>query len=224
MANALPAPVPAPSLLRQIDWGRLAMVPVATVLLLFNVMHFWASVTGSEATVASIARTLCLILFYAFVLEAYFRRRKAKATSASGASHVAAVVASWLPLALPIAGGATPGAALSVAGSALLVLGLAWSVWSLRTLSLSFSVLAQARAVVSSGPYRVVRHPLYFGELLATFGIVLTAPSVAIVALWLALVGLQLFRIHHEEAVLSAALPEYTGYRVGTRRVIPWVY
>ncbi len=63
MANALPAPVPAPSLLRQIDWGRLAMVPVATVLLLFNVMHFWASVTGSEATVASIDRTLCLILF-----------------------------------------------------------------------------------------------------------------------------------------------------------------
>ncbi len=209
--------------LAQLDYGRLAMAPLVGLLLLLNIQHFVRSLRDGSTVLTSMLVTFLTISFYVLVLVAYFRRSPARATSRSNASHVAAVVASWLPFTLPVFGRQGTDLQESV-GSALLLAGLAWSVWSLRTLGRSFSVLAQAREVIRTGPYRVVRHPLYLGEMVGTLGMVVSAPSTTAFTLWVALLALQVYRMHHEENVLTTTLPDYASYRVGTHRLVPYLY
>ena len=50
------------------------------------------------------------------------------------------------------------------------LLGAVLTIWSLICLGRCFSVLPACRGVVSRGPYRWVRHPVYLGELVMLFG------------------------------------------------------
>ena len=89
-----------------------------------------------------------------------------------------------------------------------------WTVWRLRN---SFSLEPQARALVTSGPYSLARHPIYASYVLQYLGVWLnysTGPFAAVLVLWLALT---LVRVHFEERVLRSAFPEYADYaaRVG---------
>jgi protein-S-isoprenylcysteine O-methyltransferase Ste14 len=98
------------------------------------------------------------------------------------------------------------GAPLWVAGS---LLGL-WTVWSLRR---SISLVPQARSLVTSGPYRLARHPIYAGYLVQYVGLWLAHWSLAlglILLLWLALTA---SRVHFEESVLQAEFPQYRQYQ-----------
>jgi protein-S-isoprenylcysteine O-methyltransferase Ste14 len=85
-----------------------------------------------------------------------------------------------------------------------------WPLWHLRR---SFSIEPEARTLVTSGPYRFARHPVYAVYLLINLGILLrhlTVPFAAVMALWL---GLLLVRIRFEERVLAQAFPAYQEYR-----------
>jgi protein-S-isoprenylcysteine O-methyltransferase Ste14 len=101
---------------------------------------------------------------------------------------------------------------------------MTWAVWSLRFLGRNVSVLAQARAVVDSGPYRWVRHPLYTGEIVSALGLAVAANSPAAVAVWLGICGLQVYRATREEQVLVQALPGYADYRHRTAALLPGLY
>jgi protein-S-isoprenylcysteine O-methyltransferase Ste14 len=125
--------------------------------------------------------------------------------------------------AFPVLPHPTHGAAVAAAADVLLLAGSIWSVWSLRRLGRSFSVIAQARAVVSTGPYRLVRHPLYLGEVVSAAGLALTVAGWPALAAWCVLVSLQVYRSVQEERVLSAHLPDYADYRARTHRLIPGV-
>jgi protein-S-isoprenylcysteine O-methyltransferase Ste14 len=94
---------------------------------------------------------------------------------------------------------------ITLIGSAL----CGWCVWSLGR---SFSIMAQARRLVTSGPYRLARHPLYACEAIILAGIILrnpTWPALVIAAIGL---GFQYRRILNEERVLRATFPEYASY------------
>jgi len=98
-------------------------------------------------------------------------------------------------------------------GAVLWIAGALLSLWPLWYLRRSFSVEPEARALVTSGPYRLARHPIYTVYLLINAGILLrhfTLPFAAVVGVWL--VSL-LLRIRYEEGVLSSAFPEYLEYR-----------
>jgi protein-S-isoprenylcysteine O-methyltransferase Ste14 len=85
-----------------------------------------------------------------------------------------------------------------------------WPLWHLRR---SFSIEPEARTLVTSGPYRFARHPVYAVYLLINLGILLrhlTAPFAIVMAVWL---GLLLIRIRFEEKVLADAFPAYREYR-----------
>ncbi len=203
------------------------MVPLAFLLLLVNVLALRTTLAeglDGLTAVATVATSVLTLSFYALVIAVYLRRSTAKATAPSRTVHVAAVVASWLPFTLPLLAGEPAGAAVLLTADLMLLLGLSWSVVSLRTLDRSFSIVPQARALVDTGPYRFVRHPLYTGELVAALGIVLTRPSAAGFAAWVLLAGLLAYRVVHEEAVLERALPEYADYRHRTARLVPGLY
>jgi protein-S-isoprenylcysteine O-methyltransferase Ste14 len=120
-----------------------------------------------------------------------------------------------------VAGSSGSGAVL-VAGDLMLGAGLLFAIASVAFLGRCFGVLPDVRGLVTRGPYRLVRHPLYLGELTAALGIVIGAQRWApAFAAWLVCLGLQLVRTKYEERSLRAEFPEYAPYADRTKRLIP---
>lgn len=212
---------------RAVDWGRVAMVPVSVVgggAAVARLLGATDATTGTAAHTAAVLTSALTAAFYALIVWAYMRRGPARRTTAAPLAVVAAPVATFLPFAFPFLAAGGAGLAVVAVGDVLLVTGLAWSVWSVRHLDRNLSVVAQARGVVDTGPYALVRHPLYTGELVAMLGLALTLGGQTVLLAWVVLVGLQAYRAVHEEALLVAALPAYASYRGRTARLVPGLF
>lgn len=114
-----------------------------------------------------------------------------------------------------------------VLGTVVLATGLCFSVWARRHLGRNWSsqvVVKEDHALVRTGPYRLVRHPIYTGILLGFFGMALA------IGQWRALAGFFCFVISFgiksrlEEARMRETFPSYEQYRRETRALIPFVY
>jgi protein-S-isoprenylcysteine O-methyltransferase Ste14 len=135
---------------------------------------------------------------------------------------VVALAAQFSFLLVGLAANTSRDDALLVVADVLLLVGLVVAIASVAVLGRCFGVLPDVRGLVTRGPYRIVRHPLYLGELMALLGLALCAagPALALAA-WLACVGLQIVRTRYEEQALLAEFPEYADYAARTRRLIP---
>jgi protein-S-isoprenylcysteine O-methyltransferase Ste14 len=132
-----------------------------------------------------------------------------------------AIVGSWMvpPLALlPLTWEA--GWMLNATTIAI-VAAYAFIVWALLTLRRSFSVFPEARQLIRSGPYRLVRHPLYAAYILCYLAICL--PRLSVPALLLAAAGIagEIWRARFEERLLVEVFPEYSDYAATTPRFVP---
>jgi protein-S-isoprenylcysteine O-methyltransferase Ste14 len=120
-----------------------------------------------------------------------------------------------------------PLAPLSVAWqivAALLVMGgCLGSAIVLAKLGKSFSIVPEARKLVTSGPYAYARHPLYAVELIAIAGTAIQFQQPWAALLALVVVALIYARTVFEEQVLAEAYPEYAAYRGRVKRFIPGV-
>ena len=112
----------------------------------------------------------------------------------------------------------------SIVASSISSVGTAMSIIALAYLGRSFSLMAEARRLVTTGPYRIVRHPLYLFEEVAALGILLQFFSFSTALIFLAHILIQLQRMRNEETVLEKAFPEYQAYRARTAKVIPKFY
>jgi protein-S-isoprenylcysteine O-methyltransferase Ste14 len=114
------------------------------------------------------------------------------------------------------------------AGIAVTSAGIALRQWAIRTLGQYFvgHVLVQpGQAVISSGPYRWVRHPSYTGLWLEMIGVGLStgnAAGMATCAL-MPLAGITA-RISGEERELTASLPGYREYIQDKPRLVPHIW
>jgi len=110
-----------------------------------------------------------------------------------------------------------------LASSVFVIVGTAWTMWSLATLGRYFGMLPEVRGLVTRGPYRVVRHPVYVGEIVSAVGLVLAKPNVAIVLIFLVFVGLQYWRTIFEEQALNSVFPDaYPAYASRVARLLPF--
>ena len=118
--------------------------------------------------------------------------------------------------------------AAAPAGLALQATGLALRAWSMRTLGGSYTRTLRAdeeQAVITAGPYRLIRHPGYTGSLLTWTGFALTSRSLPVLALTAGLLGRAYQRrIEAEEQLLRRDLPGYPAYQQRTKRLIPFVW
>jgi protein-S-isoprenylcysteine O-methyltransferase Ste14 len=144
------------------------------------------------------------------------------AISLVAAIGVAALAASRVPsLRLPVA--------LRATGVLVMWLGLATRVWAIATLGGEFRTTVEVdpgQAVVSTGPYKWIRHPSYAGLLLILAGLGLALGN------WLSLAACLVLplpalvrRIQVEEAELTRVLGDaYRTYQVKTARLIPGLW
>lgn len=112
-------------------------------------------------------------------------------------------------------------------GVAVCALGVALCVWARRTLGRDWGTpmsLKEQPHLVTTGPYAVVRHPIYAGVLLGLAGSVLAGGLPWLVILML-VAGYFIYSARTEERLLSRALPDaYPAYRRRTKMLIPFVW
>lgn len=106
--------------------------------------------------------------------------------------------------------------------------GVLLGVWAVLAIRIpEVSVLPEVRMgarLVTRGPYRLIRHPMYSALLIVCLGLVMGAPSLLRWLLWLALLADLVIKLNYEERLLARRFSEYAAYRRRTWRVLPFVY
>ena len=125
--------------------------------------------------------------------------------------RVGEIEAGWLSLRLT-------GLAVAVGGAVLLV----WASFRLGRFFVHEAAIAQDHALVTSGPYQLVRHPVYSGYLALLLGSGVAALNVGLLLLWpLSLLGI-LVQAGSEEQLLRARFgSDYERYADRTGQLVP---
>jgi len=102
--------------------------------------------------------------------------------------------------------------------------GAALAIAAFSSLGSSFAVLPALRCIVARGPYRLVRHPAYAGELLMFAACALSRPTPLTTAVFGAAIPLVALRIRAEERLLSED-PTYRHYQERVaHRLVPGLW
>ena len=193
-----------------LDMGERLIVVVLTILFLSRLIPHVADGPYNMLIMVSEGMTaLCMII----------RRPGPMATTLY--AWIIAMVGTWSPLLVMPSG--THLLSEPIATS-LMVAGLMCSISAKIFLRRSFGIVAANRGVQREGPYRAVRHPIYFGYLITQAGYLSLSYSgwnlLVYTACWLAMV----LRIRAEEAVLGED-EAYREYRKQVRyRLLPAIW
>jgi protein-S-isoprenylcysteine O-methyltransferase Ste14 len=116
---------------------------------------------------------------------------------------------------------------LSCIGVILCVAGMLLLVWGRQYLGRNWSQTVAVKIeheLVTTGPYRYVRHPMYSGGFLACIGSAVVAGG-AWIFLLVILGTLFLWRVRAEDKLLAQQFPtEYPDYKKRTKALIPFVW
>jgi len=113
-----------------------------------------------------------------------------------------------------------------LAANATFVAGGTLAIAAFLALGLNFAIFPALRQVVGRGPYALVRHPAYLGEMAMVAACSLAAPSPSLWTFWplAAVVPLVALRIIAEERLLTQS-PDYRTYAQKVRwRLLPFLW
>ncbi len=191
----------------------------ATIIVLFSMM---AVRFGNDFLQTGRLTGLFLLLSEALVVVLTLVRRSAHSVDRSVRARVLTVVSVLGPPLLAPA--AVAALAPETATVALSCAGLAMVIGGKITLGRSFALLPANRGVVSTGVYRLVRHPIYMGYLVSHVAFLAASPSLWNCAALFIADGALLARAACEEETLSKD-PAYRDYQSHVRwRVVPGVF
>jgi len=128
------------------------------------------------------------------------------------------------PLERALAGGAQTGRAPGAVCFALGVLGYRLAG---RALGEALSPFIEPRAgvpLVTQGPYRCLRHPMYLAQAAIAVGAPLTLGCRLILVLVPLAVLVLALRVKLEDEALARTFPEYWRYAARTKRIVPFVF
>jgi protein-S-isoprenylcysteine O-methyltransferase Ste14 len=209
------------------DWAtRLTLASVFTLLVVGNVSWIIQAVNdgehhASDHLMLNIAARASSALFVALAAATTLSRLPPIRKAAGIEPRVAALLGTFLLTALAM----LPRKEISLIALAIscsfVVVGMLSSFVVLSWLGKAFSIMAEARRLVTHGPYRYVRHPLYVCEEIAVIGIFIQVMSPTALMIFVLHAVCQIRRMLNEERVLQAAFPEYENYARRTPRLIP---
>jgi protein-S-isoprenylcysteine O-methyltransferase Ste14 len=109
----------------------------------------------------------------------------------------------------------------------LMLCGFSFAMWARRHIGRFWSArvtLKEGHQLIESGPYSLVRHPIYTGLLLSMAATVMTIGSVQSLCGYALLVGALIFKLSAEERLLAANFgQEYKQYQKRVKALIPGV-
>ena len=118
------------------------------------------------------------------------------------------------------------GPATEAIGFLLCLCGFAFAIWARFHLGRNWGqpmTLKQGHELITSGPYRFVRHPIYTGILLAMLGSTIVTPF-WIVAFF-CLTGYFVYSARTEERIMTSQFPaEYPEYKKRTKMLVPLIW
>lgn len=179
----------------------------------------------SAVDIISLASDFASFLFFGMIIVVTTTRLPPIRSADSAEPFVTAMAGtfilgliSYLPPAMEIT------LSVRLTAMAFMIVGFLASIYVLLWLGRAFSIMPEARTLVTTGPYAIVRHPLYLTEELFVIGIIILQPSIWSVLLGIFHWGLQLRRMANEERILSAAFANYAEFARGVPRVIPSIF
>jgi protein-S-isoprenylcysteine O-methyltransferase Ste14 len=185
-----------------------------------------STAAGDDASTADLlgaVDAVLLLAYYALLVTLYCVRLPASDGDRRPLVVIAAFAGAYLITTVPLLPQAPRRDWLLWPADILTVAGLLFTLWSLLSLRRSFSIVPQARRLVTSGPYRLCRNPLYLGEVVGGWAVFLPTiawPGALVLG---ASLGFQLVRVFAEERVLARNFGlEYRDYRRRVPRFLPF--
>jgi protein-S-isoprenylcysteine O-methyltransferase Ste14 len=191
--------------LHRLHWIiRIATLAIILVFLVIRISqypyYFWKPLWAAETL-------LFVVLFIAFIV---------RTNPVDRSRGVKEIIIPWFGSALPFSLLKTHPSTFIIANLNFLTMVFAWmslatffTTWGMWTLRHSFSITVEARTLVTTGPYRWVRHPVYLGEIFAATSVVVWRWSLLNAAILALFMFIQMLRAHWEEAKLERTFPEY---------------
>lgn len=169
-----------------------------------------------------------LIWLGVWIGAAFWSKRTVRREGAAGLGHRILLIAAYVLL-FAVRGDRIFGdsAVWEWAGLALTVAGAGFGIWARATIGRNWSAavtIKEGHTLVREGPYRIVRHPIYSGLLLAMLGTAIgygtvtgwLSVPVAFAALW--------FKLRIEEGYMRAQFgEEYLAYQREVKALVPGV-
>lgn len=135
------------------------------------------------------------------------------ARAAGWMPRLAAVAGTYLCVSLLLLPGIEATGPLLAISTALIFCGTLFTAYAVFYLGRSVSLVPEARRLVTGGPYRIVRHPLYLAEQTTIAGTLLQHLSLVAIFVFPVQLCFQFYRASCEERVLAKTFPEYGKLR-----------
>jgi len=116
-----------------------------------------------------------------------------------------------------------------IIGVIISVTAVAFAIWARIELGTNWSgaviTLKEDHKLITSGPYKFVRHPIYTGYFLATLGTAFTLGTIASYLATLMIFLGFLIRMNKEESLMTAQFPkEYPEYKKQSKKILPFIW
>jgi protein-S-isoprenylcysteine O-methyltransferase Ste14 len=209
---------------RELVFSRLVPALFFSVFLARQLLFLWDGLhtVHQPSDYLFVLQQLLALSYFTMLVVLYSTRLPKRGTDHRAAVVFIAFTGTFSAIAAPFLPGGERREGLVLLADLLATLGLAYSVWGLAYLRRSFSIIPEARRLVTGGPYSLSRHPVYLGEIVAAIGINLATAGWPGALAVVYFISCELLRIRWEEGVLARAFPnDYPAYARRVARYLP---
>ena len=209
---------------RDLFFGRLVPALFFSVFLARQLLFLWDGLHSvrQPSDYLFVLQQLLALAYFTMLVVLYSTRLPKRGTDHRAAVVFIAFTGTFSAIAAPFLPGGGRREGLVLVADLLATFGLAYSVWGLAYLRRSFSIIPEARRLVTGGPYSLSRHPVYLGEIVAAIGINLATAGWPGALAVVYFISCELLRIRWEEGVLARAFPnDYPAYARRVARYLP---
>lgn len=100
-------------------------------------------------------------------------------------------------------------------------------LWAIAVMKFNFNVapeIIKGTNLITSGPYKLIRHPMYSSVLGITAGWLIDEFSYFRILIWLILFIDLIFKMQYEEKILTNTFHDYYIYKNKTKKIIPYIF